>query len=217
MEKFNNIYIKGTVSELESLLVEIRDNLPEKWVYKETYTRNYTAHYGEFETKIICVESPKINHIQGLIWLRIYKGDLTVINIVPIKPGNLEYAEYNTILDAFYKECILPHAVKKSVKIEYHDAGIDVISLAGSETFIAMNNWEALCNNSTGNTHPSDFERWVEFVVIAHKNNSKLTAEIFGRWLTEEKGWNGEMDITLRLILEYEYSRKLLEEYDKYS
>ncbi len=79
-----------------------------------------------------------------------------------------------------------------------------------------MTSWEANCNHSTGNSHPADFKRWAEFVITAHREASKLSSSLFSRWLIEEKGWNDEFDLTHQLVLEYEYSRSLLEENDKY-
>ena len=157
-----------------------------------------------------------IGNQKGLVWMRIYEGQLTVSNIVPTEQGSLEYSEYNAILDSFYKSCVLPRVHDKPVSIDYQTEGINIETVAGNSTFQKMKVWEAACNKSTGNTHPMDFSRWAEFVITAHRENSELTADTFGRWLMEERGWHEEFDITHRLILNYEYSINLLKEYAKY-
>ncbi|MGK7392877.1 MAG: hypothetical protein ACNS60_21155 [Candidatus Cyclobacteriaceae bacterium M2_1C_046] len=214
MEKFNDLDIKGSMDDLTTLLNEVKENLPADWIYKEDNTRNYIGNTSE--KNIICLESPSIKGRKGLVWFRIYEDKLTVINIVPTKSGSFEHSEYNAILDAFYKECVLPLTHNKSVTIEYNIGGIDVIELTGKDTYDAMVEWESSCNHSTGNTHPMDFKRWAKFVITAHRNKSQLTPSIFGRWLIEEKGWNENFDITHRLVSDYEYSLQLLEENDKY-
>ncbi len=217
MEKFNNLYVSGNLKVLIKLLANIRDNLPKDWLFKEQNTKNYTENTSQSESNIICVESPLIEKQKGLVWMRMYEGKLTVINIVPTQPGSLEYSEYNAILDSFYKSCVLPRIDSKlPVSIDYQTEGINIETVAGNNTFKKMKVWEAACNKSTGNTHPMDFSRWAEFVITAHRENSELTADTFGRWLIEERGWNEEFDVTFRLILDYEYSRNLLEENDKY-
>lgn len=215
METFNELIIQGEKKDLIDLISILTKNLPDNWSFKEENAKNYSENTSKSINEVLCAESPEVNSKNGLVWLRFWEGDLKVINIVPTQPGILNFEEYNAILELFYKECILPN-INDKYTIKYNTAGLDVQKIAGNATFEKMNAWEASCNHSTGNTHPADFKKWAEFVVTAHKANSKLSSSLFSRWLIEEKGWNEEFDLTHKLVLEYEYSRDLLEEYDKY-
>jgi len=215
METFNKLIIQGKKDDLIELISILIKKLPKNWNYKDENVKSYSDNTSKSITEVMCVESPETDSKNGLVWLRFWEGDLKVINIVPTKPGSLEYNEYNAILDLFYNECVRPNLNDK-YSVKYETEGLNVQQIAGDATYRKMNSWEGGCNPSTGNTHPADFKRWAEFVIIAHRENSKLTASVFSRWLIEEKGWNDEFDLTHRLVLEYEYSRDLLEENDKY-
>lgn len=214
MKIFNNLEIYNSSEELLSLLRQIKDNLPPDWSYKKEFIEPYVKNTSKSIDEVLCVESPIILEVKGLVWIGIWEECLKVINIVPTKPGSLSYDQYNAILDVFYQDCIKKYITDE--KISYNTKGKDIATICGTKTFEKMAIWESNCNHSTGNTNPHDFERWSAFVITAHREKSKLTSDWFERWLVEEKGWSMDFDITTRLVLEYEYSRDLLEENDKY-
>lgn len=214
MKTFNDLEIYSSTEKLQELLKKIKKYLPSNWLYKKDYIESYSKNTSKSIDEVLCVESPVIAGKKGLVWIGQWGDCIKVVNIVPTEPGSLLYDQYNLILDNFFKDCVSKFISDE--RVVYNTEGKNILSIAGEITLKKMELWETACNHSTGNTHPFDFERWSDFVITAHKQKSKLTPEWFEKWLVEEKGWNEDFDTTTRLVLEYEYSRNLLQEYDKY-
>ena len=68
--------------------------------------------------------------------------------------------------------------------------------------------FSASANKGTGASHPSDRERWNEFVLIAQREHSSLSSFTLRRWLIEVESWPPE--IAELLAIEYGYGRGLL-------
>lgn len=62
--------------------------------------------------------------------------------------------------------------------------------------------------------HPLDRQRCFDFILAAHREESRFTAEDMQEWLIEE-GWLG--DEAERLALQYEFARALLQRSEGYS
>ena len=67
-------------------------------------------------------------------------------------------------------------------------------------------------NKSTGSSHPFDRERWHEFIIGLHAERREIDTEKLGRWLQDVERWSDEAAIDL--IIEYEFGRDLLKQYD---
>jgi hypothetical protein len=65
-----------------------------------------------------------------------------------------------------------------------------------------------VANKRTGSSHPSDRDRWYDFIVAAHEAEAEFTASTLVQWLREEGGWDDEL--ANKLACEYEFARGLL-------
>ena len=136
-----------------------------------------------------------------------------VSNIVPLNHGDLGITGYNAVLKDFVRAVVRPAA--KEDHLEYNLSS-DVKSIddwVDQDTAMALKRFSALANKSTGRSHPMDGDRWLAFLLLAHRKNSQLNTEQLSRWLVEVEKWPSE--IANELTLEYELSRSLLSKYDE--
>jgi hypothetical protein len=63
-------------------------------------------------------------------------------------------------------------------------------------------------NRTTGSSHPSDQERWLEFLTAAYRQRCLVDPSVLLRWFHEEMHW--PEDASLKLAGEYEFARGLL-------
>jgi hypothetical protein len=88
------------------------------------------------------------------------------------------------------------------------DAQADLDHWMSPATAAKLRAFSTCANKSTGAGHPSDRERWNEFVLSAYSEGSRMDAPTLRRWLVESDGWPSEL--ADQLALEYEYGRELL-------
>ena len=72
----------------------------------------------------------------------------------------------------------------------------------------ALHTFSLAANKSTGAGHPSDRQRWFEFLSAVHENHTKLDTDLLGRWLVEVEDWPPEM--AHDLVDKYQYSMDFL-------
>lgn len=216
MRKFRDLIIRGgDEKSRRALLVKIKDAIPEDWELKKDLIESYSKSTSKNDDDVICVKSPEDDKPVGLVWLGIWQDTIHVRNIIPADREGLKYDNYNKIIERFSKECVEPN-VGKDFDLKLTSNEYTLEEEAGKETAALLENWAKTCNPSTLNSHPSDFERWAEFIISAHKTGSKLSPETLKRWFFEEQGWDRNFEKIYDLVLDYEYALRLLEVYDKH-
>jgi hypothetical protein len=208
--------IGGAKQDRVDFLKDMADNLPENWILKPDLVESYSKQTSKNTSEVICVQSPIVNMRSGLVWFGLSNdGCIYVYNIIPTDNSNLEYDEYNDILEEFYIKCIVNNETSKKFTIEFTKDEYDIKDFLSEKGFTLLERWEASCNHSTGNTHPLDFKRWAEFIIEVHKSKSTLSTGDLRRWLIEAKGWSEDIDLVYKMIIDYEYALSILEFYDK--
>ncbi len=137
---------------------------------------------------------------------------LKVMNIVPDRVGEISMDEYNEAVRDFADR--VASAVSKDAKISCcltNDQG-SVNELYPESVAEALVRFSSLANKSTGAAHPSDRERWMAFIVEAHKASEPVDTFTLRGLLEQDLGW-GE-DFAWKLAGNYENSRELLAYYD---
>lgn len=135
-------------------------------------------------------------------------GELKVVNIVPSQTGSLTHQEYNRIVKEFHDSIVQPAAVGIKVLVVFTKAQEGIEHLMTPETFALLTKFSRSANKSTGSAHPSDLERWFQFLVAAHRENTPLDPAQLAIWLVEEEKWSDEQ--AGKLAQEYEFGRGLL-------
>ena len=135
------------------------------------------------------------------------KNYIWLCNIVPCQTTELSHAQYNEILDQFYREVVDP--IRQTL-----DCTTTSGTFTGSE-IMTSGSWKLLsCFNALANQtslHPSDNKTWHRFVISVFHNDKDLDSTTLGRILHEELGWSE--DKALQLVVRYEDEIDLLREY----
>lgn len=139
------------------------------------------------------------------------KNTLYVSNIVPCELSELTHDQYNRILDEFATACVVPVASQMGLDNKVSSDQATLRTWACQETVDKFHKFSALANKSTGTSHPSDKERWYEFVISVVRNKDRLDATTLRRWLVQEDGWS--KDIAVEMAIEFEQEVGLLEYY----
>jgi hypothetical protein len=80
-----------------------------------------------------------------------------------------------------------------------------------------LRRFSAGANKTTGNSHPADNLRWLDFIIAVHKSSNKCNKfddNKLTRWLNEVDGW--DLASAQQLAAEYEEGIALLTRYDSY-
>jgi len=131
-----------------------------------------------------------------------------VSNIIPISRHQLTHGEYNAILEDFYERVLRPYTGTAGVTANLTGSRVELEHWMSAETAEKLRRFSACANKGTGSAHPRDRDRWNEFVVAAHQDDSRMDASDLRRWLIEVEAWPPE--VADQLALEYEYGRELL-------
>lgn len=130
-------------------------------------------------------------------------GALYVSNIVPTHGHSLGKDNYNAILAEFTDRYVRPVAAAIGLDVAFTDAWIDFADEIGEEAFDAL---RAAAVFKPG-THPSDRERWMQFIVLAHRRKLDVDLDRLRRWL-EADGFAPER--AYELMVEFEFGTQLL-------
>jgi len=110
-------------------------------------------------------------------------GTFFVSNIVPLSKHQLAQGEYNRILEDFYEHVIRPHTSADGITATLSAAEVELEHWMSHDTAALLRGFSANANRGTGASHPNDRERWNEFVVSAHRSNSRMDTSDLRRWL----------------------------------
>jgi hypothetical protein len=217
MQTFQELKIKNNdIQELKNILRSTIAQLPPDWKFLGDLAQHYSKNVSKHIDEIGCFESPEISKKIAKVWFVIWENELKIVNIVPSNTNTLTYDEYNQILMAFNKQC-LPNSIaaSKNTEVIITDPIYDIEVLAGASTYTMMYKWATSCNPSTGNTHSNDFERWADFLSMAYREKTALTANDLGRWLSEDMGWKEETVIA-DIMHDYDYGLSIIDHYAKH-
>jgi hypothetical protein len=145
----------------------------------------------------------------SLAW---YDGKATIGNIVPTAFGQLTMSQYNRLLDDFHDNHVLPIATEMKLSVEVSKGARDIADWLSPLAKQKLESFSLLANKGSGSSHPSDHQRWQEFIVQAHLEEAKLPSDVLRRWLIEELHW--PETVASDLEAEFTDGIELLERYD---
>lgn len=135
-----------------------------------------------------------------------------VSNIVPREYGRLTYSQYNSALNDFYELIALPVIAVLSLRADLTKSRQSLEDWASPVTADKLLAFSKCANKSTGASHPYDRERWLDFIISAHKEKSAVGGYL-DRWLIEAEHW--PEDIAISLVSDFEFAIDLLDHYDR--
>ena len=215
MKQFKDLDITGPEEQLLAFIGDVSANLPPHWRRdQEAEARlERVALEGKNAGFVFACETND-GDPPSSVFLTRESGRLYVPNITPLEAGWLSIAQYNRILDEF-ADILRNHRPADSaleINVTSDDAAItDWVSPHAAEL---LDRFSTGANKSTGSSHPSDFQRWANFLIEVHKEGSsrRLSGEFLAKWLEEELGWSSER--ANELATKYEFARNLLHAYD---
>ncbi len=212
MKIFGKLNIHGKAEELDRFPDQIDSKLSDGWTRNQSGENRLrqmddARYYGFTCTK-------REARQEADLWLlRTASTDMSVVNIVPTTSGSLSIDEYNSLLEEFYEKFAEPTAAELGLDLELGDFDVTLEHWVSAATLEKLHSFSILANKSTGSAHPCDGERWYDFLIAVHLEDSKLDVTNLQRWLIEEEGWTEE--IADRLVLEFESAQSLLKYYDR--
>ena len=214
MKQFKNLEVTCPVEKQLAFVNAISANLPDHWhrdhdaesrleevdgASKDSwFAFTYEAKDGEPASRVSLVRENK----------RLY-----VSNIVPLEFGQLSIDQYNRILDKFEDILRSHESTDSALSINVTSDKANINDWVSTSAGKLLERFSVCANMSTGSSHPNDFQRWVDFLIVVHKEGSSLSSEFLGQWLNEELGWPS--DKARELASEYEFARDILRAYDQ--
>ena len=138
----------------------------------------------------------------------------SVMNVVPLKVGQLDRATYNALLQEFTQLIALPAAASHELSAKLSRQWQSLDEWFSPSTAQALSSFSNSANKSTGASHPRDQERWMNFLISAHNDRSEIDSDLLYRWLHEVERW--QEDEARDLLMDYDFARALLAHYDQH-
>jgi hypothetical protein len=136
-----------------------------------------------------------------------------VTNIVPRDVSELGYEAYNQTLKDFVSRIVKPASKQVDFKFDLTSEQQSLNDWVCDNVAQELRRFSKLANKSTGSAHPSDRQRWLDFILLSHRSKTKLDTELLVRWLIESQKWAD--DKAYDLATQYEFGLELLNKYDR--
>jgi hypothetical protein len=203
VQVFQDLYLRHPMGSktIRSALLKAATG---RWIHSDLKEKSIRDTTGGQPVDVMAFERPATQELQGVtLWMfEDDKGGYKVSNVVPIQQGELGVAGYNAALADFESTVVSP-IIRSS--------GIELV--LDSATSSALKRFSSLANKSTGRSHPLDEERWLDFIISAHRGGRPLDPEQLLRWLIEVERWSD--DIAHDLASDYSMGMELLDRYDR--
>jgi len=205
MKTFRDLYIHLNGVDLEAFSNKLERQSKAPWIRRKDKEEELEGT-GD---RPICFEASKGSSVAPAALFIFPKEGETwwVSNIVPTEESELTYDQYNSALENFYENIVLPAIGESSITAELTSNQISVGGVAGDEVEKALVCFSNLANKSTGSSHPLDRKRWFEFLILAHEAESNLHADLIIHTLME-LGWSEESAIELGI--QFDFAEDLL-------
>jgi len=211
LEVFSQLIIRGDPPTLSGLIDEIAGHPATGWRRKrDREPRNMPKLSAGHDIAVFRWEGSDVAPAADVF----LKGDgraIEVTNIVPVNTHRLSYAEYNLIISDFASRNISPRQEVLRLNVEITPDHLPITHWLTGEATDLLTSFSRSANRAI--PHPLDSERWRAFLIRAHLDQTTLDTETLFRWLTEEERW--PEDEAERLILQFEFALRLLDDYDK--
>lgn len=210
LEVFQDLYLRhpgGAGAVRNTVLAHLDDG----WIHSPQ--REDRSH-GLHDADLLALERIDTSEAAGVsLWMFSQDdGSYKVSNIVPLKNGELGIGGYNDALHHFLQSVISPACESTPLTFEVTGALKSIDDWAGDNSAKALKRFSTCANKSTGRSHPMDEERWLLFLLTAHREKSALESGQLARWLIEAENW--PLETAYELASEYDLSRSLLKLHD---
>ena len=218
MRIYKELIFEGDKSVLDHLNSSIYEVFPKTWITpKDSYLlKDYIVadYVGN------AVPRAEVSIYYGSDTWR--KGSVKVGNIVPLEKDQLTIEEYNEILELFYTDIVIPYC-KKYPELNVEGPTSDVFEPLNYISKEALDKLTRFCNaanKSTGSAHPSDKQRWFDFICQTVDDNRIFSYDTLYEFLKDEDYWGKKDDGFLGVMGSFAWSEEkaseLALEYENY-
>ena len=215
MKTYRELYFRGSREQLKKFIDEMKKCVAVNWRMEIQSER--WKDYLFFDYMGENVEKARVSIFIGD---GIEKGELSVGNIVPIEKSELSIDEYNAVLLQFYNDIIKPYK-ESGTDLDISEPSDDVFdptSIITKEALAKLKSFCNLANKSTGSSHPSDQERWFDFICQTVDDDKMFDYSTLADFLQDESYWGKKPEDFLGVMGNYawdeEHANELASEYE---
>jgi hypothetical protein len=211
MRALDTLVIRGSPDEFATFLQRLEESPPDGWARDHEAEDRWRAAraIGDQTFCIRCTEAP--GRPAAVLEFRPRRsGEWRVPHITPRGQLTLSDEEYNHILAEFASQVLEPLSRGTAIRSEILPPQIrleDCFSFGAAQK---LRDFSSTANRTS--LQPSDRERWQQFVIRAHLDNSIMDTELLEGWLASQ-GWPEPM--RQELSREFEAMSSLLWNYDE--
>ena len=207
MKQYQDLEVKGDPNAIAAFIAELNASLAPPWSSEKARNKSFLSKGTK---AYLFIRAPKDN-IPQVTAVFYHDGDhCSIPNIVPSDGDRLTHDQYNSILQDFARMA-KPIAAKHEVDVNIGDTRFKITDHISPEAVDRLHGFSNAANKSTGSSHPMDQERWFDFIILTHRDQTDASG-VLGRYLVEELGWSDER--AHELIIEYEKGYALLDRFD---
>jgi hypothetical protein len=208
MQKYGDLCIPLNDHSFKDVVAALEATADQPWQRSEEYEERIGQQQFCF------LYRPSAGEFQAGLWLapREQENVLYVTNVVPMGgTSSLSKGQYNAILAEFETDVVQPALEVLGLESEL-STFVEITDWISPEAREKLKMFSIGANKSTGTTHPADRDRWLEFVLLVHREGSELPAHILEEWLVEHE-WT--TDQAWEVISNFEYAQDILAAYDR--
>ena len=217
MKTYRELYFRGTEDALKTFVKRIGSYATDEW--KKVEDCELGTEYLIFDYIGNSVDKARV-----FIWLgeHLRRGELRVVNIVPMGKRELSVDEYNIVLVKFYNDVIRPYKTAEE-GIDITEPTSDTFEPTTVITKEALKKLKSFCRNankSTGSSHPLDRERWFDFICQTVDDNKMFNYDTLTDFLQDEEYWGHKAEKNMGVVGDFAWdernAEKLAAEYENY-
>jgi hypothetical protein len=215
MKDYREMTISGPQDLLVATVAEIEKSLNDGWE-RNRQTEEKSRPQAGLSSDALCfcfTCAPNACRRGALLVLMSNRdGNLWLSNIVPNEMGRLTYDEFNYIFEEFLQKFAKSAAAKTGVAIRASSGVVTLEDWFSPATANKLRRFLTLSHGSTIRT--DDRERWMEFLIAAHREGAEVHGDVLRRWLEEDA--RCDEDDADDLARDYQRSQEILNFEEQY-
>jgi hypothetical protein len=213
MKAHRDLRVTGTADSLGRLMEVLSRSLPEGWVRDGSREKKVRDEIpGSYRPQYCFVSLPTGDTPSAEIWFA-GKGDSQLyVSAIVSRGRNMTLEECNALIMEFHDSVLAPEASRAGLHIDVEPEEQGPENWMTTPTAKLLRSFSGIAKGSHSRSHPLDTERWIMFLIAAHRENAEVNATGLAEWLMHE-GWGH--DAASSLAIEYDLVRDLLKTYDK--
>ena len=209
MKVFRDLLIHGSPDQIAALMDDVERSLTDGWRRNRPMEDSFRQCNAQERVSCFTCPEERRRPFATIFFTEKEPGLVHAANVTPSATHQLSYDEYNAILHEFHSRFVKPAAAKAGLEVNLTGTEAELEQWLSPNAAERLRDFSATANKATGASHPTDRERWNDFLLLAHQEKSTLDAPTLRRWLIEVENWPTE--VAERLAYEYDFSREILD------